>query len=175
MAYRHYTNLHERFQGDLISKLNADIESLDFMDHPCNCNKTSCVNGEYAYRGKCRSTCIIYKAQCKICNEAYVGCTQDTFKKRMTHHFSDVTRLTSTSKPVLPSDDSRRSDTFAKHFAKHFPQDATPQQLWENLNLDVLWQGNPLSCVNTFKMPKCCLCTMERLFIFKLTASKKIK
>ena len=92
----------------------------------------------------------------------------------MTHHFSDVTRLTSTSKPVLPSDDSRRSDTFAKHFAKHFPRDATPQQLRENIDLDVLWQGNPLSCVKTFKTPKCRLCTMERLFILKLTASKKI-
>eukprot|EP00957_Ditylum_brightwellii_P101081 7704079-Ditylum_brightwellii.AAC.1 len=41
MAYRHYTNLWERFRGDLISKLNADIKSLDFMDRPCNCNRTS--------------------------------------------------------------------------------------------------------------------------------------
>eukprot|EP00957_Ditylum_brightwellii_P134314 10239927-Ditylum_brightwellii.AAC.1 len=51
MAYRRYTNLHERFRGDLISELNADIESLDFMDRPCNCNKTSCVNGECTYKG----------------------------------------------------------------------------------------------------------------------------
>jgi hypothetical protein len=27
----------------------------------------------------------------------------------------------------------------------------TAQQLRENLNLDVLWQGNPLSCVKMFK------------------------
>ena len=104
MAYRRYTNLCERFCGDLISKLNADNKSLDFMDHPCNYNKTSCVNGECAYKGKCRSTCIIYKAQCKICNEAYVGCTQDTFKSQMTHHFTDVTRLTSTlNQSYLPT------------------------------------------------------------------------
>eukprot|EP00957_Ditylum_brightwellii_P107322 8189070-Ditylum_brightwellii.AAC.1 len=51
MAYRRYTNLCERFRGDLISKLNADVESLDFMDRPCNYNKTSCVNGECAYKG----------------------------------------------------------------------------------------------------------------------------
>eukprot|EP00957_Ditylum_brightwellii_P046583 3534180-Ditylum_brightwellii.AAC.1 len=50
MAYHRYTNLHERFCGDLISKLNADVESLDFMDRPCNCNKTSHVNGECAYK-----------------------------------------------------------------------------------------------------------------------------
>ena len=93
----------------------------------------------------------------------------------MTHHFTDATRLTSTSKPVLPSDNNRHSDTFAKHFAKHFPQDATPQQLRENLILDILLQGNLLSCVKTFKTPKCHLCTMEQLSVFKLTASKKIK
>eukprot|EP00957_Ditylum_brightwellii_P071811 5458299-Ditylum_brightwellii.AAC.1 len=117
MAYHRYTNLCGQFRGDLISKLNADVESFDFMDRPCNCNKTNHVNGECAYK-------------------AYVGCTQDTFKSRMTHHFTDITRLISTSKLVLPSDNSRQSDTFAKHFAKHFPWDANPQQLQENLDLD---------------------------------------
>eukprot|EP00957_Ditylum_brightwellii_P169217 12879961-Ditylum_brightwellii.AAC.1 len=71
---------------------------------------------------------------------AYVGCTQDTFKARMTQYYTDVTRLTFTTKPKLAKDDKRRSDTFAKHFAAHFPIDATAQQLRENLNLDVLWQ-----------------------------------
>eukprot|EP00957_Ditylum_brightwellii_P081089 6167300-Ditylum_brightwellii.AAC.1 len=50
MAYRRFTNLHERFHGDLVSKLNADVKSLDFMDCPCNCNKTSCVNGGCTYK-----------------------------------------------------------------------------------------------------------------------------
>eukprot|EP00957_Ditylum_brightwellii_P135439 10326915-Ditylum_brightwellii.AAC.1 len=50
MACRSYTNLHERFHGDLISKLNTDVESLDFMERPCNCNKTSRVNDECAYK-----------------------------------------------------------------------------------------------------------------------------
>eukprot|EP00957_Ditylum_brightwellii_P029915 2263622-Ditylum_brightwellii.AAC.1 len=78
MAYRRYMNLRERFRGDLISRLNADVESLDFMYRPCNCNKRSHVNGECAYK-------------------AYVCCMQDTFKLRMTHHFTDITRLTSAS------------------------------------------------------------------------------
>eukprot|EP00957_Ditylum_brightwellii_P018535 1393355-Ditylum_brightwellii.AAC.1 len=51
MAYRCYTNLSERFHGDLISKINADVESLEFTDCPCNCNKKSRVSGEYAYKG----------------------------------------------------------------------------------------------------------------------------
>ena len=48
---------------------------------------------------------------------------QDTFKARMTQQFSDVVRLT--SKPKLAKDDKRRSNTFAKHFAAHFPRDTT--------------------------------------------------
>ena len=69
----------------------------------------------------------------------------------MTQDFSDVARLTPTKKPKLAKDDKCKSDTFAKHFAAHFPRDATAQQLRENLELDVLWQGNLLSCIKTFK------------------------
>eukprot|EP00957_Ditylum_brightwellii_P128901 9832715-Ditylum_brightwellii.AAC.1 len=61
MAYCCYTNLRERFRGDLISKVIADVKSLDFMDCPCNCNKATRVNGECTYK-------------------VYVDCTQDTFK-----------------------------------------------------------------------------------------------
>ena len=81
------------------------------------------VNGACAYKGECRKAYIIDKAECKICNKAYVGCMQDTFKARMTQQFSDVVRLT--SKPKLAKDDKRRSNTFAKHFAAHFPRDTT--------------------------------------------------
>eukprot|EP00957_Ditylum_brightwellii_P178711 13612326-Ditylum_brightwellii.AAC.1 len=42
---------------------------------------------------------------------AYVGCTQDTFKARMTQHYTDVTRLTSMTTPKLAKDDKRRSNT----------------------------------------------------------------
>eukprot|EP00957_Ditylum_brightwellii_P059110 4485026-Ditylum_brightwellii.AAC.1 len=104
MAYQRFTNLCERFRGDLLSKINADVESLDFMDRPCDCNQASQVNGQRVYQGKCRKMCIIYKAQCKICTEAYIGCTQNTFKARMTEHFSDVVQLTSTTKPALPEE-----------------------------------------------------------------------
>eukprot|EP00957_Ditylum_brightwellii_P194723 14832775-Ditylum_brightwellii.AAC.1 len=99
MAYQRFTNLCERFHGDLLSKVNVDVESLDFMDQPCNCNCASQANGECAYK--------------------------DTFKARMTQHYSDVVRLTATKKPDLPEDNARRSDTFAKHVAKHFPRDTT--------------------------------------------------
>ena len=92
----------------------------------------------------------------------------------MTQHFADVVRLTSTTKKPLPLDDKRQSDTFVSHFEKHFPQNVTAQQLRENIEFDILWQGNPLSCIKTFKTPRCRICTMERLFIFKLSKSTKL-
>eukprot|EP00957_Ditylum_brightwellii_P086732 6599779-Ditylum_brightwellii.AAC.1 len=62
------------------------------------------------------------------------------FKATMTEHFSDIVQLASTAKPALLEDDARQSDTFAKYFAKHFPCDATAQQLCKTLDLDVSWQ-----------------------------------
>ena len=55
---------------------------------------------------------------------------------------------------IHSKDDKCRSDTFPKYVAAQFPKDATAQQLRENLDLDALQQGNPLSCVKTFKMLK---------------------
>ena len=59
----------------------------------------------------------------------------------MTQHFADVVRLISAKKAPLPLEDKHQSDTFALHFEKHFPRNATAQQLWENIDLDILWQG----------------------------------
>ena len=174
MAYRRFTNLREKFRGDLVAKVNSDVESLDFIDRPCNCSRHCFVNGACAYKGNCRKKCIVYKARCKICDKSYVGGTQDHLKARMTQHFNDVVRLTSTTKKPLPLDDKRRSDTFASHFEKHFPANATAQQLRENIEFDILWQGNPLSCVKTFKTPKCRICTMERMYILKLGKTEKL-
>eukprot|EP00957_Ditylum_brightwellii_P060618 4602602-Ditylum_brightwellii.AAC.1 len=82
MAYRLYTNIREKFQGDLISKVNEDVDSLDFKDRPCNCSRLFKVNGACAFK----------------------GCTHDTFKARMMQHFNDAFRLASSTKPKLPED-----------------------------------------------------------------------
>eukprot|EP00957_Ditylum_brightwellii_P177796 13543321-Ditylum_brightwellii.AAC.1 len=116
MAYRRYTNLCEKFQGDLISKVNADVKSLDFMDQPCNCSRPCKVNGACTFK----------------------GCTQDAFKARMVQHFNDVYRLTSSTKLKLLEDDKRNSDKFTKHFANYFPCDSTPQLLHKNISFDIL-------------------------------------
>eukprot|EP00957_Ditylum_brightwellii_P124156 9464292-Ditylum_brightwellii.AAC.1 len=90
MAYRRFTNLQENFLGDLVAKVNDDVELLDFMDHPCNCDRHCFVNGACAYKGNRRKKCIVYKARCKICNKSYVGGTHEHLKAQMMQHFNDV-------------------------------------------------------------------------------------
>eukprot|EP00957_Ditylum_brightwellii_P208241 15356446-Ditylum_brightwellii.AAC.1 len=55
MAFRRFTSLRENFRGNLIAKINADVESLNFADRPCNCNSTSQVYGACAYKGYSQS------------------------------------------------------------------------------------------------------------------------
>eukprot|EP00957_Ditylum_brightwellii_P160854 12247593-Ditylum_brightwellii.AAC.1 len=52
--------------------------------------------------------------------------SRDTFKARMMQHFNDVSKLMSSTKPTLLEDNKQNSDTFAKRFTNHFPQDLTP-------------------------------------------------
>eukprot|EP00957_Ditylum_brightwellii_P171237 13035375-Ditylum_brightwellii.AAC.1 len=47
---RCYTNLWEKFCGDLVSKINANVDSLGFMEHPCSCSRPSRVNGHCTYK-----------------------------------------------------------------------------------------------------------------------------
>eukprot|EP00957_Ditylum_brightwellii_P074870 5690529-Ditylum_brightwellii.AAC.1 len=74
---------------------------------------------------------------------------------RIYEHFSDVSALTMTNKERQKRLDTKeepiRSDAFAKHFQRHFPKDATPQQLRHNLELKILWEGNVLTCVKNFQ------------------------
>ena len=46
-----------------------------------------------------------------MCVAIYVGNTQQTFKKRMDGHFSDLLRLLK---------NRQKSDSFAAHFKQHF-------------------------------------------------------
>jgi hypothetical protein len=93
MSYHKFSNLREIFQGDLNRKLMDGIESRDFMDRPCNCNRASKIDGKCAYNGECRKMCVVYKATCRVCDESYIGQTQQKLKDRMGQHLNDVKKL----------------------------------------------------------------------------------
>ena len=68
-----------------------------------------------------------------------------------------------------------QSDSFAEHFASHFPNDnhVNGNGVRDIINTEMIWQGNPISSVKTFKNLSCSLCAKERLEIHKATKSNK--
>ena len=102
------------------------------MDRECNCSLPSKVNGKCVYEGKCRSKCIIYQVECRKCDAIYIGNTQQTFKKRMDGHFSDLQRLLK---------NGQKSDSFAAHFVQHFNSTTSRTELHKCMTFKVINSG----------------------------------
>ena len=90
MTYHRFNNLAELLNGDLADKIGRGIFSKDLTDRTCNCSLPSEFKEKYVYKGKFRFWCIIYKVKCSMCDAIYIGNTQQTFKKRMDVHLSDI-------------------------------------------------------------------------------------
>ena len=74
------------------------------------------------------------------------------------------------------------SDSFAKHFSKHFRNDKpdkndqiSSKDVREITRVSILWQGNPISSMKTFGRVNCNLCMMERLEILKAERIDRLK
>ena len=158
MSYHRFSNLRELFQSDLNTKLNSTVISKDFQNLPCNCrNKQAC-----SYEGKCRHSIVVYQATCLKTNKQYIGNTQQHVKTRLQGHIQDI-------KNLFINDKS--SDSFALHFASLVPEGTAKKNVKDfiKVKVDILWQGDPLSCVKTFGTRSCKLCAKERYAIIKLT------
>ena len=75
MSYHKFPNLGQMFQSDLTTKLTEGLESLDFMDLPCNCNARAKVNGKCWFNGECQKSIVVYNAKYKLCKMLYIGNT----------------------------------------------------------------------------------------------------
>ena len=65
----------------------------------------------------------------------------------------------------------KKSDSFAHHFCQMIPPETDKKKIkdYVRVKIDLLWQGNPMSCVKTFGTRACKLCSKESLAILKLT------
>ena len=134
---------------------------------------SSKVEGKCVFGGNCRKSIVIYRCTCK-CGAYYIGNTQNYVKQRMTGHFAETRNLVNKG---------GASDTFAKHFATHFNKcDGINKRSKPPINanhirrlckIDILWQGNPISCMKSFGKLNCSLCMNERLQILKAQKSEK--
>ena len=108
---------------------------------------------------------VIYKATCQCCGMYYIGNTQQTLKNRMKKHYGEAREFAISGK---------KSDTFASHFGQHAleqkdPRDrdkkTTTDDIRRNVRMEVIWQGNAISCMKTFGQLSCKLCMQERIKI----------
>ena len=111
MYYHRFNNLAELLNKDLPTKIRQGILSRDLMDRECNCYITSKFNAECVCKGKCQKKCLIYELKCSMCESIYLGKTQQTLKKIMDSHFSNLLSL---------HKNGQNSDSFAAHFGYNF-------------------------------------------------------
>ena len=95
----------------------------------------------------------------------YIGNTQQTFKKIMDGHFSDLQRLIKNGK---------KSDSFAAHFVQHFNTNTSCTDLRKCMMFKVIKQIKPIGAMEKFTKINCNLCMQERLTILKNLCDKRV-
>ena len=100
-----------------------------------------------------------------MCDAIYIGNTQQTFKKRIDGHFSDLLGLLK---------NGQKSDSFAAHFKQHFNTNTSRTDLRKYITFKVLKQLNLIGEMKTFTKPNFNLCMEECLTILKKLCDKRI-
>lgn len=164
MSYRRFSNFGEMLQGDLSSKLNKRVISLDFESLPCNC-RVKDEEGNCLYGEDSRKKIAVYETICLVTGDKYTGCTQQFVKIRDQQHVKDT-------KDRVYKD--RNSDSFAHHFSQFIPSDCPRKDSGKFIRrtVKIVWKGDPMGCVKTFGTEKCKLCARERLSILKQLRGK---
>jgi hypothetical protein len=123
------------------------------------------VEERCTFLAPCRKSIVVYQATCLETGKKYIGNTQRHVKKRMSEHVGDTKRLYF---------NNTKSDSFAEHFCQFIPKGIPNTKEGKKeatkfikVKVDILWQGNPLSCVKTFGTKACKLCAREKLAILK--------
>ena len=88
-----------------------------------------------------------------MCDAIYISNTQQTHKKRMDNHFSDLQLLLKRGK---------KSDSLAAHFVEHFNATTSRTYLRKYTALRVANQINPTGSMKRFTKPNCNLFMDER-------------
>ena len=135
MSYHRFNKLAELLNGDVDAKIGRGIFSKYLMDRECNCSLQSKLNGKCVYVGKCRSKCITHEVKYFVCDAIYLGNNQQSFKKRMDVHFSDLLRLLK---------NGQKSDSFAAHFEHHFNSTTSRTYLRNYMTFKLVKKLNPI-------------------------------
>ena len=96
----------------------------------------------------------------------YMSNNQQTFKKIMDGHFSDLQRLLKKK---------QKSDSFAVHFVQHFNNTTSCTDLRKYMTLEVIKQLNLIVAMKTFTKLNCIIYMQKRLTILKKYMTKASK
>ena len=100
-----------------------------------------------------------------MCDTIYIGNTQNTFKKSMDGHLSDILRLLN---------NRQKADSFASHFKQHFNTTTSRTDLRKYMTFKVVKELNPIGEMKLFTELNCYRCMEERLTIFKNVCDKRV-
>ena len=100
-----------------------------------------------------------------MCDAIYIGNTQQTSKKRMDGHFSDLLRLLK---------NGQKSDSCAAHFEQHFNTTTSRTDLHKYMTFKLVKQINPIGAMKTFTKPNCNLCMEKHLTTLKNLREKRV-
>ena len=92
-----------------------------------------------------------------------IGNNQQTFKKRMDGHFSNLQRLLKNGK---------KSDSFAAHFVQHFKTTTSLTDVPKYMTFKVVRHTDLIGAMKTFTKPNCNICMQERLTVIKKLRDK---
>ena len=115
ISYHWFNHLSKLVHQDFTAKIGQGILSRDLMDREYTCSLPYKVNVKYVWKGKCRGNYSIFGINLSLCDAIYIGNTQQTFKKIMDSHLSNV---------QLPLKSVQKSDSFAAHSEQHFKSTA---------------------------------------------------
>ena len=110
MVYRRFENIEELLISKTKNRATNVLTSRDFKQREHNCNVANeYENGEFIFKGQCRTCCVTHELQCKICKKKCIGQMQQHLKKRRTDYKNDAVKL---------KNRGNHSDSFANNFVK---------------------------------------------------------
>ena len=145
---------------------------MDEGDRPCNCYTTNkLADGRCFCDNNCRKSMVVYNLQCNLCDQSYVGKTQNHFKKRTGQHIRDVWKVIESGRKNFGPDwkgtgGYQQADAFAKHFADHCRECNNSNEVKSKIKTimapSILWQGDRITCMKSAMTPQCKICMVER-------------
>ena len=100
-----------------------------------------------------------------MCDAIYIDNTQQTFKKIMDGHFSNL-------KCLLKN--GQKSDSFSSHFVQHCYTTPSCTDLYKYITFKVVKQLKLIGAMKIFTKPNCNLCMQEHLTILKKLRDKHV-